>query len=843
MEKRFVSFLLASLCVFVLYSFLVQTFMPRQPNQVAEKAQGDQGAAPGEIAPPEPEKPVPNVPPEPDEPPAAGKQSARDVSPAPGDGSAPDKHTEPGEDQAKAPAVATRVPQQWFTFGSADPDSPYRMLVTATNRGAALVRVALNAPQYKEINDKTLYLSGSGYLGGLTLSDNPQRAGCRIEAVGAGTPAAKATPEQGSDAVGLHGPTYVRGDDGNIQLQTPGDLITALDGQPVDNVAAFQQRMAGTRPGQQLKITVQRGDAKSAQELTFSATLLHRPLEVLRPEPLKITKDSTRHPPSYLMSLIQVDDKRVSVGEDELLDLPSLKHDNWQATTIDGPEGPGVEFRRVLTDDDLKKIGQSGRLEIIKRYRLSKVPEPQHNNATYPAYHVTLELEIRNLGSKTKQVAYRLDGPTGLTMEGWWYSYKTHPTSFGGAGARDVVWSDDTRKLELFACNKIVKKFEKEPDSPNTDIFTSQPSPPMKYAGCDAQYFTAVLVRPADVTDHLSDYQFASAVARPVAGLDPINKSRCTDVSFQLTSQTKVIPAGQSFRQRFQIYLGPKHPVLLGEYGLRDLIVYGWFGVVSKLLLAILHFFHDYLLGNYGLAIVMLTVLVRGCMFPLSRKMALNARTMQELAPEMKKIAEKYAKDMEKRTQAQRELFQKHNYNPFGGCLLMFLQLPIFIGLYRGLAVDILLRQAPLIPGVSWCANLAGPDKLLYWGERLPQALSGPTGWLGPYLNILPLVTCVLFVVQQKMFTPPPTDDQQRMQQQVMQFMMLFMAVLFFKIASGLCIYFIASSMWGLAERMLLPKSKVGSDDKPGARPVRTSGGNGPARSASNAKRKKPRRR
>jgi YidC/Oxa1 family membrane protein insertase len=173
----------------------------------------------------------------------------------------------------------------------------------------------------------------------------------------------------------------------------------------------------------------------------------------------------------------------------------------------------------------------------------------------------------------------------------------------------------------------------------------------------------------------------------------------------------------------------------------------------------------------------------------------------------------------------------------------MFLQLPIFIGLYRGLSVDILLRQAPLIPGISWCSNLAGPDKLVYWANVIPAFLSNPTGWLGPYLNVLPLVTCVLFLLQQKMFTPPATDEQQKMQQQVMQFMMLFMALLFFKVASGLCVYFIASSVWGLAERMLLPKSKPPSDDQPAAKPEASSDRDASATAAAKAKRKRQRRR
>ena len=84
--------------------------------------------------------------------------------------------------------------------------------------------------------------------------------------------------------------------------------------------------------------------------------------------------------------------------------------------------------------------------------------------------------------------------------------------------------------------------------------------------------------------------------------------------------------------------------------------------------------------------------------------------------------------------------------------------------------------------------------------------IASESGWLGPYLNILPIITIVLFLVQQKMFTPPATDEQTRMQQNMMKYMMIFIGVMFFKVASGLCIYFIASSLWGIGERKLLPK-------------------------------------
>ena len=112
-------------------------------------------------------------------------------------------------------------------------------------------------------------------------------------------------------------------------------------------------------------------------------------------------------------------------------------------------------------------------------------------------------------------------------------------------------------------------------------------------------------------------------------------------------------------------------------------------------MVGLLHIFYGFV-GNYGIAIIMLTVLVRGCMFPVSRGQAKSMAKLQELRPEMERIKEKYKGDQQKQAQAMQELYRKHNVNPLGGCLPMLIQLPMFIGLYRGLTVDVELRQAPL---------------------------------------------------------------------------------------------------------------------------------------------------
>jgi YidC/Oxa1 family membrane protein insertase len=138
------------------------------------------------------------------------------------------------------------------------------------------------------------------------------------------------------------------------------------------------------------------------------------------------------------------------------------------------------------------------------------------------------------------------------------------------------------------------------------------------------------------------------------------------------------------------------------------------------------------------------------------------------------------------------------------------------------------LRDAPLISSaVRWCSNLAAPDMLFYWRHFMPEFAFN---WLGPYFNILPVLTIFLFLWQQHKMMPPPTDEQQAMQQKMMKYMMIFMGVMFFKVASGLCIYFIASSLWGLGERQFLPKKKAvdaTTDDPPRKTPLPGSNGDG----------------
>jgi len=687
------------------------------------------------------------------------------------------------------------VAEEWGTLGSLDEQDGYRMLVTWSNRGAAIERIELNSARFHDLDDR------SGYLGNLAAVDAGRGiagrgdegkgdeaqgeaaavSGARVRVVGRGTPAADA---------GLK----------------PGDVITALGQEPISNADDLTAALEATLPNTTVGLSIMR-DGKPEQ---LTATLRRRPLELIKPE--------AADPLSFLLTLHEIDDETIAKNDDELPGL-KLRTGNWTRRPGDAAHPDEVAFEWFLPEQQL---------EVAKIYQLAAVPADARSDLAspdYPGYHLDFRIEIRNRGDEARKVAYRLDGPTGLPTEGWWYaaSSKISPHWWDSPGLRDVV----VGKIDNGAFgNLLVSASKLADDKPGQELADRDRQ--FVYVGVDAQYFSTILV--PQYGEGTMPASFASVKPMAVGEVpDEPAKKKLLDVSCRINSLPFDLEAGgEPAVQQFRIFAGPKRPALLKQYavtsagpeGLRPIVEYGLFSWVSKPMLTIMHFFYGFV-HNYGLAIVMLTVLVRSCMFPLSRKQALGAAKMQELQPELKKLTEKYKNNANEKVKAQQELFRKHNYHPLSGCFPALIQLPIFLGLYRSLAVDIELRQAPLLSeSIRWCSNLAAPDMLWRWDGVLFPFLSGDTGWLGPYLNVLPLVTIGLFLWQQKMFLPPPADEQAAMQQKIMQYMMIFMGVMFFKVPSGLCLYFIASSLWGICERKLLPKT-IGKSPPPPA----TSGG------------------
>jgi len=654
-------------------------------------------------------------------------------------------------DAADAAAViAATAPRVRRTLGSLDPADPARMLVTLSSRGATVERIELSSEQFHDQDDR------SGYLGHLAAVTVPE--GCRIGVVGPGTPAAR---------TGL----------------AAGDVIVKLAGSPVADVWSLGDILAKTKPGQKVAVEIMRDGSPR----TMEAVLERRPLEVVRPEfrggPVA-DPDGERHDQlSFTLAVDSRDGRRR--GEDDR-ELPGheLADVDWETeATGDG----GVRFTRRLP----------GGVTVAKEYRL--LPPTEAADAGY-RLGLTVTWQADGAAGRESIVTYALDGPTGLPTEGWWYAQRV-ARDWSSLAVRDVALRFSGEQTTLVSGLKIADQALTHPAS------TVREGKPLSFAGVDALYFASALIPVAAGSDAP-----ALAEVRPIAVAEPpaAARKKLVDVTPRLVSQEIVLAAGGTTTHRYEIFAGPKKPDLLGQFGasgaaMDDLVYYGWFGWVARPLIALLHGLHA-VIGNYGIAIILLTVMVRGAMFPLSRRQAVSSQKMQALQPEMKALAEKYKNEPEKRTRATQELWRKHGVNPVSGCLPVFIQIPIFMGLYRSLATDVELRQAPLFSSaIRWCSNLAAPDMLWDWSKFLPDFLAAPEAWLGPFLNLFPLVTIGLMLWQQKLFMPPAVDEQQKVQQQVMNYMMWFMALMFFKVPCGLCLYFIASSLWGIAERLWMP--------------------------------------
>ncbi|MBM4021708.1 MAG: membrane protein insertase YidC [Planctomycetes bacterium] len=664
--------------------------------------------------------------------------------------SRPDEARPAADEVAMSATAGEPVARRRFTLGSLDPADPARLLATLSSRGGTIERIELSDGQFHDQDDR------SGYLGHLVpVADD---AGCRLGVVGAGTPAA---------AAGLR----------------VDDVIVRVAGAMTADPAALADVLAGTRPGQRVTIAFQRDGVTADCE----ATLGRRPLEVVRPEfkgePVADVDARSHDQLSFLLSIESRDGRRRREPLDEI-EGQGLATIDWEgAATADGR---GVRFTRSL----------SGGLRIAKEYRLAEAGP----DATGYALELLVEMEATDTPTV---VSYALDGPTGLPTEGWWYTQRVWHDFWSSLAVRDVALRFAGGTSTLISGLKALDGTLERPATTIAD------GTPLAFAGVDALYFASALIPATDADPP------ALAEVRPlVVGKPPSQpRKKLVDVTARLVSADLSLEPGRPLRHRFTIFAGPKQPELLRRFGaaqagMDDLVYYGWFGWVARPMIAVLHGLHA-VVGNYGVAIILLTVLVRGAMFPVSRRQAISSQKMQALQPEMKVLNEKYKKDPERRTRATQELWRKHGVNPASGCLPVFIQIPIFMGLYRALATDVSLREAPLFSSaIRWCSNLAAPDMFWNWSAILPRFFSDPEGWLGPYLNLLPLATIGLFLWQQKLFMPPALDEQQKMQQQVMNYMMWFMALMFFKVPSGLCLYFIASSLWGIAERLLwLPKA------------------------------------
>lgn len=470
----------------------------------------------------------------------------------------------------------------------------------------------------------------------------------------------------------------------------------------------------------------------------------------------------------------------------------TLESVDWKITSSDVEQ---VTFEYTAPD----KTMQVRKIFTISKADLSTQTKTEALRNDSKAFTIDLELIVTNLSGKSLEFDYELQGPVGIVLENVAHTrkYRDIKLEFLGEDDSDVTLTASALG-KLYKNNLGRTEEDTRENLKQKDSWTSA----FRYAGVDVQFFAA-LVAPLDgrteqerLTKKWIDRSYPVFTDE---NLEDVNQS---DISFRMQSTVQTLqPSGQADKvtHKYGLFVGPKRSTLLDPEPLKaDAVLdYGsWFGFIAR----IMHSLLDTLYGiglPYVLAIIGLTVLVRGCMFPISRKQAISAARMKELQPKIKELKDKYGDDKEKFAKAQMELWRKNNINPLSGCLPVFIQLPVFIALYSCLNTAVDLRLAKFL----WIDNLAAPDSLF----QLPMTLP----FLGSDFNLLPCITVVLFLIQQKLFMPPPADEQAEMQQKMMNFMTVAMGFMFWHVPAGLCIYFIASSAWGIAERKLLGSKAI----------------------------------
>lgn len=244
-----------------------------------------------------------------------------------------------------------------------------------------------------------------------------------------------------------------------------------------------------------------------------------------------------------------------------------------------------------------------------------------------------------------------------------------------------------------------------------------------------------------------------------------------------LVYPSATLATGASRTIRTLGYLGPKSTADLNAagQGLPEVIDLGFFSSIARYLVALLTFIQG-LVGNWGIAIILMTVLVKLVLFPLTAKSFQSMARMRELKPELDKLNDLYGDDREKKGAATMELYRRHKINPLGGCLPQLLQLPIWWALYTSLSTNVELYGAHF---ALWWTDLSAPD---------------------PYF-VLPLALGVLMWVQQKI-TPAPMDP---MQAKMMLWMMPIMITVFMLfLPAGLCLYMFTNSVLTIGQQKLI---------------------------------------
>ena len=259
-------------------------------------------------------------------------------------------------------------------------------------------------------------------------------------------------------------------------------------------------------------------------------------------------------------------------------------------------------------------------------------------------------------------------------------------------------------------------------------------------------------------------------------------------VRMKVSSELDTLQPGEEKLYTYKLYFGPKKLDIMKSVGsnLNKAINFGWFDVIAQPTLYLLNFFYS-IFRNYGIAIILVTIIFKAVFWPITQKGLKSMKNMQKLQPKMAKLKEKYKGDPTRMNQEVMNLYKTYKVNPLGGCLPMVLQIPVFFALYKVLLMCVELRHAPFM---LWINDLSAPDRL-YIGFDIPH-LGG--------IPVLTLLMGASMFLQQKM-TPTTADPTQA---KIMMFLPVLFTFMFVNFASGLVLYWFVNNLLAILQQQMI---------------------------------------
>ncbi len=345
---------------------------------------------------------------------------------------------------------------------------------------------------------------------------------------------------------------------------------------------------------------------------------------------------------------------------------------------------------------------------------------------------------------------------------------------------------------------------------PTRGLKPEKASETVLWAGVDSQYFSAIMI-----PDPALEATYRLDVSQE-------NKREDLEVAAPTETAVLVMPRFQLASNRaethlFRIYVGPKNDTILKQIEapnaaekplrLSKIIDFGFFWPVAWGMLWIFKGLHT-IFQNYGVAIIVLTALVKVLSYPFTRKAHASMKKMQELQPQLAELKEKYRDDAQKLNRATMRLYKEHGVNPLGGCIPWLPQLPIFWALFALLGSAVELRGTPFF---LWIDDLSAPDTLVELPFTIPLIFTQIDA-----IRFLPLLNGLTTWLQQKFvggMTPTPATE--GIQAKLMQVMPLIFVFVFYNWASGFVLYWLCNNVFTMAQQYLQTRNSDTGHQQP----------------------------